>query len=108
MTRGTAPTNFETSVNDDSPLKGRRSSLLTSDDYDMHGQGTIGIKKLLNDRRMSMGSRGILNEGKRSQSMQRNSQVAAMVRTAPQGGFYKPPTTAVPQTAIGGSPRGYN
>jgi len=61
MTKGTEPTNFETSNNGGLTFKDRRSTQLKSGDYDsidasplkVDGRSTLVMNQLLNDRRGS-------------------------------------------------------
>ena len=109
---GTPSRRGETRFND------RRSTHMPSNDYasmdnsplkvDGRG-GNLAMKQTLGDhyRRAALNSRDGAAH-KRSQSVQRNGQLAAMAKTAPQGGFFKPTTAGgmPPQTAIA-TPKGF-
>ena len=63
--------------------------------------GPINMKQIIGDhyRRTQVNSRD--GVAKRSQSVQRNGQLAAMAKTAPQGGFFKAEANDMPpQTAF--------
>ena len=94
----------------------RKSTNMASNDYtsfensplkiDGRG-GPIAMKQIIGEHYLRAAANSRDGVQKRSQSVQRNGQLAAMAKTAPQGGFFKAEKAELtPQTAFArNSPR---